>query len=85
MSQVQLVHSARQPIVHASHLAASHSVRAAIRLALQAEQNVLEGAVVHFVLVQQFGFAHRVRFVLQLVNDSLLFLGEMWLVIGEEK
>lgn len=73
LSYVHFVEGARQPIVDAPALTASHRVRPPIRFALQPEQNVLERSVVHLVLLQQFRFAHRRRrFALQLVDDGVL-------------
>jgi hypothetical protein len=56
-----------------SALRAAHGVRAAVRLVLEAEQNVLEGAVVHLVLRHQpRRLLHLARALLQLRDDRIL-------------
>lgn len=73
VSYVQVVEPARQPVRgDPAAVRASHGVRAAVRLAAETVQDVLERPVVHLVLVEEFLLADRLRLRLQLVDHRLL-------------
>lgn len=62
VSYVQLVEPLREAVrVDAAAVRAAHGVRAAVGLGAQPVQDVLEGSVVHLVLVKQLLFADGLR------------------------
>lgn len=75
---IHFLQGARQTvIVDPPALRPPHCICPPVRLALQPQQDVLQGSVVHLILLQQLLLAHRVRLALQLVYDRFANVGTL--------
>lgn len=77
-SDFEFFHRLGQPVVvDPPALAAPDGVRSPVRFALESQKDVLQGAVVDFVLLQEFLLLHQSRFVFQLVYHGILSATEI--------